>query len=483
MNFRMIFKSLGMVLCIEAMCMLPSLVVSLIYKQNDTGAFLISISILLLAGLLMTRIRAITKHIYARDGFAMVALGWILISVFGAMPFIVSGAIPSFVDAFFEAVSGFTTTGSSILKDVEVLPKGIVFWRSFTHWIGGMGVLVLTLAILPSAGANTIHIMKAETTGPNPGKIVPKMGQTAKILYIIYMVLTAINIVFLLVGGMPLYDSLIHAFGTAGTGGFSSKNLSVGAYGSVYIEIVITVFMLLFGVNFALYYQAIRGNLKSIIKDEEFRFYAGTVLAAIILIAFNINGRNVGSIWEGIRYSSFQVASVITTTGYATTDFNLWPVFSKAILLLLMVIGASAGSTGGGIKCIRILLLFKVIRREIAKIIHPRSVYTVKIGGRAVEEDTLSGVMAFFFLYMAIFAASTLVVAIDGKDLVTTISAVLSCIGNIGPGLELVGPLGNFSGFSVLSKVVLSLCMLLGRIEIYPILLLLTPSFWKRVNI
>lgn len=483
MNFRMIFKSLGMVLCIEGMCMFPSLAVSLIYKQSDSGAFLISISILLLAGLLMTRIRAVTKHIYARDGFAMVALGWILISVFGAMPFIVSGAIPSFVDAFFEAVSGFTTTGSSILKDVEVLPKGIVFWRSFTHWIGGMGVLVLTLAILPSAGANTIHIMKAETTGPNPGKIVPKMGQTAKILYIIYMVLTAINIVFLLVGGMPLYDSLIHAFGTAGTGGFSSKNLSVGAYGSVYFEIVITVFMLLFGVNFALYYQAIRGNLKSIIKDEEFRFYAGTVLAAIILIAFNINGKNVGSIWEGLRYSSFQVASVITTTGYATTDFNLWPVFSKAILLLLMVIGASAGSTGGGIKCIRILLLFKVIRREIAKIIHPRSVYTVKIGGRAVEEDTLSGVMAFFFLYMAIFAASTLVVAIDGKDLVTTISAVLSCIGNIGPGLELVGPLGNFSGFSVLSKVVLSLCMLLGRIEIYPILLLLTPSFWKRVNI
>ncbi len=483
MNFRMIFKSLGMVLCIEALCMVPALMISSFSGQDDTMAFVITILILVVVGLLMNKIKTVTTNIYSRDGFAIVALGWLMVSFFGALPFVLSGAIPSFIDALFESVSGFSTTGATILKEIEGLPRGILFWRSFTHWMGGMGVLVLTLAILPSIKANTLHIMKAESPGPTPEKLVPKIKQTVKILYFIYISLTVIHIIFLLTGGMSLYDSLIHAFGTAGTGGFSNRNLSVAAYNSAYIEVIITVFMLLFGANFALYYQVYKGNFKLIYKDEELCFYVGIVATSIILITLNINGRVVHSIWEALRYSSFQVASIITTTGYATADFNLWPGFSKFVLLLLMFIGASAGSTGGGIKCIRFLLLFKVAKREIFKIIHPRSVYTIKIGGNMVEEETLMGILTFFFLYIFIFIVSVLIISIEGKDIVTTATSVVSAMGNIGPGLGAVGPIGNFSDFSVISKAVLSLCMIFGRLEIYPLLLILTPTFWKRVNI
>lgn len=483
MNYKMIFKSLGTVLCIEAACMVPSLLVSLIYWQGDTVSFLLSILILAAFGFGLHRIKTATNDIYARDGFAIVALGWLLVSIFGALPFLISGAIPSVMDALFESVSGFSTTGASILRKVEELPKGILFWRSFTHWMGGMGVLILMLAILPSVKANTLHIMKAESPGPAPGKFVPKMGQVAKILYGIYVALTAVEVIFLLAGGMPVYDSLIHAFGTASTGGFSNRNASVGAYGSVYIETVITVFMLLFGVNFTVYYTMFKGNVKSILRDEELRFYLGTVLAAIVLITWNIRGSVFQSIGDAIRYSSFQVSSIITTTGYATADFNLWPLFSQWLIVLLMLIGASAGSTGGGMKCLRIILLFKIIKREIVKIIHPRSVQTVKINGSVVDEEILSGVMAFFFVYIAIFAASTVIVSLDNKDMISSSTAVLSAISNIGPGLGTVGPTGNYADFSLISKAVLSLCMIIGRLEIYPILLLFAPTFWKRVNI
>lgn len=483
MNFRMIFKSLGVVVCIEAACMLPALVVSLIYKQDDTMPFLLSILILLLIGFVMYQIKTVSVNIYARDGFAIVALGWLLISIFGALPFIFSGAIPSVMDAIFESISGFSTTGASILKEIERLPKGILFWRSFTHWMGGMGVLVLTLAILPSVKANTLHIMKAESPGPSPEKLVPKIGQTVKILYALYIVLTTLEVVLLLIAGMSLYDSLIHAFGTAGTGGFSNMNASVAAFGNAYIEVIITVFMILFGVNFAVYYQIYRGNFKNILRDEELRFYIGTVVAAIILVTLNINGKVFNSIWEALRHSSFQVSSIITTTGFATADFDLWPVFSKCMLVLLMFLGASAGSTGGGIKCIRVLLLFKIARREVVKIIHPRSVHTVKIGGSMIEEETLTSIMAFFFVYIVIFVLSSLIVTFDGKDMITSVTAVIATIGNIGPGLGAVGPTGNYADFSVLSKAVLSVCMIVGRLEIYPILLLFAPTFWKRVNI
>ncbi len=483
MNFRMIFRSLGLVMIVEAACMLPSLLVSLIYKQQDFLSFIITILAMVIFGLVLYSIKARNSNIYARDGFAIVSVGWVLVSFFGALPFFISGAIPSFIDAFFESASGFTTTGSTILKEIESLPRGILFWRSFTHWMGGMGVLVLTLAVLPKAGATTFQIMKAESPGPNPGKLVPKIGQTAKILYGIYIVLTLVQIGLLLIAGMPVYDSLIHAFGTAGTGGFSNMNKSVGAYGNVFIEVIITVFMFLFGINFTLYYQGLKGNIKSIFKDEEFRFYLGTVVAAILLITWNLYGTVFDSLWEGLRHASFQVSSIITTTGYATTDFNLWPVFSKSILVLLMFIGASAGSTGGGIKCIRIVLLFKAIKREIIKVIHPRSVYSVKLGGRIVEEETLTGVMTYFFAYIAIMVGSLFIVALDGMDLVTTFTAVATTIGNVGPGLEVVGPIGSFADFSFLSKLVFSIIMLFGRLEIFPMLILFTPSFWKRVNI
>ncbi len=483
MNFRMIFKSLGKVLFIEAVCMVPSLIVSLIYRQNDTQAFLISILMLLVIGFVLQRIKPVSTDIYVRDGFAIVSLSWIMVALFGAVPFVISGAIPHYADAFFEAVSGFTTTGATILQEVESLPRGILFWRSFTHWVGGMGVLVLMLAVLPTVKASSLSIMQAESPGPNPGKVVPKLGQSAKYLYIIYIVMTVILVIFLLIAGMPLFDSLCHAFGTAGTGGFSIKNTSIGAYNNVFIEVIITVFMFLFGVNFSLYYQIIRGNIKSFFKDTEFRLYLGIVLACMLLITLDLNGKVFGSVWESLRHASFQVSTIITTTGYATTNFDLWTSFSKSILVILMFIGACAGSTAGGIKNIRIVILMKTVRREISRIIHPRSVYTIKVDGKTIDNDTLSGVTTFFFTFITIFTLSVLVVSLDGKDMISNFTAVATSIGNVGPGLGIVGPMGNFSSYSDLSKLVFSFCMIVGRLEIFPVLLLFTPTFWKRVNI
>ncbi|MGI6086194.1 MAG: TrkH family potassium uptake protein [Acetivibrionales bacterium] len=483
MNGSMIIKNLGILLMVEAASMLPSLLIAVIYNQNDIMAFIITIIILILAGFVMFKIPVRNRNFYTRDGFAIVSLGWILLSLFGALPFYISGAIPSYADAFFEAVSGFTTTGSTILREIVSLPRGILFWRSFTNWMGGMGVLVMMLAVLPAAGANTLHIMKAESPGPDPGKLVPKIGQSAKILYLMYITLTTVQFLLLLTGGMPLYDALIHAFSTAGTGGFSNMNTSVGAYNNVYFEIVTTIFMFMFGINFTLYYQALKGNIKNVFKDEELRFYFITAVGAILLITWNTWGPNFRTIWESLRHASFQVTSVMTTTGFTSTNFDLWPVFSKSILLILMFIGATAGSTGGGIKCIRFILLFKTIKREIRRIIHPRSVFTVKYGGKTVDNEIMSGVMNYFFISMVIFTISLVLVSLDGFDMVTNFSAVVATINNIGPGLGIVGPMGNFADYSVFSKIVFSFTMLFGRLEIYPMLILLTPMFWKRVNI
>lgn len=483
MNTAMILKNLGILLMVEAGCMLPSLLVAIIYKQSDAMAFLLTIIILVVTGFVMNKVPARNKNFYTRDGFAIVSLGWILLSLFGALPFFISGAIPSYVDAFFETVSGFTTTGSTILKEIESLPRGILFWRSFTNWMGGMGVLVMMLAVLPAAGANTLQIMKAESPGPDPGKLVPRIGQTAKILYLMYIALTFVQSVLLLIGGMPLYDTLIHTFSTAGTGGFSNMNTSVGAYNNLYYEIIIGLFMFLFGVNFTLYYQAIKGGIKNIYKDEEFRFYLFTAVGAILLITLNTWGPNFASVWESLRHASFQVSSVMTTTGFSSTNFDLWPVFSKSILIVLMFVGASAGSTGGGIKCVRFVLLFKTIKREVRRIIHPRSVYTVKYSGKTVDNDVMSGVMSYFFIIIVVFTISLLLISLDGFDMVTNFSAVVATISNIGPGLAAVGPNGNFAAYSDLSKIIFSITMLFGRLEIYPMLILLAPTFWKKVNI
>ncbi|WHH61079.1 potassium transporter TrkG [Petroclostridium sp. X23] len=480
MNFAMVLKSLGILLICEAFAMFPSLIVAAIYEDGDAGAFATTILIIVVIGAILGMlIKPKSKSIYARDGFAIVALGWLLISFFGSLPFVFSGAIPSLVDSFFETSSGFTTTGASILTQIEGLPRGILFWRSFTHWVGGMGVLLLTLAILPTVGANTLQIMNAESPGPNPGKLVPKVGQTAKILYSIYGGITVLEVIFLVAAGMPLYDAFIHTFGTVGTGGFSNKNASIGAYNNVVFEVIITVFMLMCGANFALYYSALKGNIKSFFKDQEFKMYIAVVLGSMILITFNINGTIYQSIGESIRQASFQVASIVTTTGYATVDFNQWPTMSKMILLFLMFFGGCAGSTGGSIKQIRILLLLKIMKRELMQIIHPRAVYSVRVNGKNIEESTLSEVLGFFFMFMVISAVAVIIVSLDGKDMVTTLSSVAATMGNIGPGFEMVGATGNYSEFSILSKLVLSLCMIIGRLEIYPILLLMVPSFWK----
>lgn len=483
MNFKVVLRTLGILLVSEAVCMLPALLTAFIYKGDDASAFIYSILVLILIGVPLLMLKPQSQSIYARDGFAIVAIGWVLMSFFGALPFVISGAIPSFIDAFFEASSGFTTTGASILKAVEGLPKGILFWRSFTHWIGGMGVLVLTLAVLPSVSAGNFQIMKAESPGPTPGKLVPRVGETAKILYGIYIIFTVVEVILLRLTGMPLFDSLLNTFGTVGTGGFGILNTSIAGYNNVWAEIVITIFMLICGANFALYYYMIKGDFKSFFKDGEFKFYIGIVTASIILIAINLYGNIFESVGQSLRHSSFQVASIITTTGYASTDFEQWPMLSKAVLFILMFIGGCAGSTSGGLKSIRILLMIKITFRELLQIIHPRGVYTVKFAGKSVEEKTLSEVLAFFFMYMLIFIMAFLVISTDGKDMVTTITSVAATLGNVGPGFGMVGPMGNFSEWSDLSKIVLSFCMITGRLEIYPILLLMVPSFWKRVNI
>lgn len=483
MNFRVVLKILGMLLVCEALLMLPSLAVASVYNGTDIQAFALSILITGLVGVPLTSLKSSHRGMYARDGFAIVALGWILLSIFGGLPFFISGSIPSFIDCFFETASGFTTTGASILTNIESLPRGILFWRSFTHWVGGMGVIMLTLAILPSAGAGGMQMMKAESPGPSPGKIVPKVAETAKILYGIYLVITIVEIILLKIAGLPLFDAAIHTFGTVGTGGFSNMNSSVGSYNNLSVEIIITIFTFICGANFALYYQMLKGDLRAPLKDDEFRFYTGVIAVSIILITINLYGNVFSTLGESLRHSSFQVVTIISTTGFSSTDFEKWGMFSKIILFMLMFIGGCAGSTGGAIKNVRFLLLFKIMKRELLQIIHPKAVYSIRFDKRAVDEKTLSEVLGFFFMYIAIFIAAVLIVSLDNLDWATTVTSVAATLGNVGPGFGVVGAMGNYSSLSELSKIALSMCMIIGRLEIYPILLLGMPSFWKRINI
>jgi len=483
MNYKMMGRFLSQILFIEAVLMIPALCISLYCAEPmAVRGFLWSITIAAaIAGILYLLCRGAPSAFHAKEGMVCVAFSWIVLSLVGCLPFYLSREIPSYVDAFFEIVSGFTTTGASIVPAVEELSKGILYWRSFSHWVGGMGVLVFLLAITPSGEKGTgftMHLLRAESPGPDVGKLVPKMRKTAAILYIIYVILTLLDILFLLAGGMNLFESVCHAFGTAGTGGFGVKNDSYASY-SPYLQNVTTVFMLLFGVNFSCYYLLLLRQFKSVFRDEELRLYFGIVLGSIVLIVWNLWGY-YGSLEETVRHAAFQVASIMTTTGYATTDFDLWPSFSKTLLLCLMVVGASAGSTGGGLKVARLLLLLKGARRNIRQTLNPRKVEVVRNNGNVVDEKILASTNAYLAAYVIILFVVFAAISLDNFSTGTNFSAVLACFNNIGPGLELVGPVCNYSAYSALSKLVLSFAMLAGRLEIFPILVLFSQNTWKR---
>lgn len=483
MNVKSISRTVGLILLITGIFQLFPLLIAVIdHEPRNILAYIESLCLILLVGsALLLFSRGGNRMFSAQEGFAATGLSWIFMSVFGALPFFLSGQIPSYVDAFFEMVSGFTTTGASILTDVEALSRCNLFWRSFSHWLGGMGVLVFLLAVVPGArknGGTGIYLMRAESPGPSVDKLTPHLRQTAMILYGIYILLTALCIGCLLLGGMPVFDSFCIAFGTAGTGGFAIKNSSMGGY-SCFLQTVVTVFMFLFGVNFSLYYMLLLRKFKAVFKNEELRLYFGIAAGSIILIAINIS-RMYNTVYESVHHAAFQVVSIMTTTGYGTVDFEQWPAFSKAILLSLMFIGASAGSTGGGLKVSRVLLLMKSIRRTIRKALHPRRVQPVYMDGRAVSEEVCDNVNAYLAIYCVILVLSFAIISVDGFSIGTNFSAVASCFNNIGPGFELVGATQNFSIYSDLSKIILSLDMLLGRLEIFPLLLLLSPDTWSR---
>ncbi len=477
MNRRMVVFLLGRILLLEAALMLPSVLVGLIYREAITWCFLPAMGALGLLGLFGIK-KPKDTTIYAREGFLTVAAAWVLMSLFGAVPFWLCGGFETFWDCLFEIVSGFTTTGASILETVEQLPHCILFWRSFSHWVGGMGVLVFVLAVMPMSEERSMHLMRAEVPGPVKGKLVPRMRDTAKILYAVYTVLTVILIILLCAGGMPLFESVCHAFGAAGTGGFSVKNAGIKAYDSTYIHVVLSTFMLLFGVNFSLYHLILIGKWRAAVRSEELRVYGGIVATAVILITINTFSAAHG-FGLTLRDAYFQVSSIITTTGYATVNFDAWPGFSKMTLLLLMVFGACAGSTGGGLKISRVVILFKSARQEVRRMLHPRAVTVVRMEGKPVQSALIRATLTFFLLYIVCLATGVFLLSLGQQDFLTNFTATLACLSNIGPGLALVGPTENYGFFSGASKVLLSLEMLAGRLELFPIILLFSPLTYR----
>ena len=479
MNFRMIGQVVGRVLCIEAALMLLPMIAAVIYDESPVP-FLITIGITGGIGLVMWRVRAKSGGITARDGFLIVGLSWIAMSLLGAIPFVLTGDIPNYVDALFETISGLTTTGASVVTSPESMTRGGMFWRLFTHWIGGMGILVFVLAVLPMSGNRSMHIMRAEVPGPTVGKLVPRIRKTASILYLLYIALTLVETVLLIAGGMSFYDALLHSFATAGTGGLSTRALSIGYYNSAYIDIVVGVFMILFGANFSLYYLILLGNIRTALRNEELRWFLGIIAFAVITIAVDI--RNLyGGVGHALRYAFFQVTSIISTTGFATADFNLWPVAAKMVIIILMFIGSCAGSTAGGIKVCRIGMMCKQGLRAVRHTFQPRKVQTVRFEGKGVSETLLQETATFIFVYVTMVLLGTLLVSLEGTyDLETNFSAALTCMSNVGPGLGAVGPVEDFTGYSPFSKVVLSLLMLAGRLEIFPMLALFHPAIWKK---
>ena len=476
MNRRMIAYVLGILLLCEAGLLLFPTAVALIFSENVVTSFLFSIAILVICGFILVKCKPKDTTIYARDGLIIVSLGWIVLSLFGALPFFLSGEIPHYIDAVFETVSGFTTTGSSILSNVEALSKSMLFWRSFTHWIGGMGVLVFLLAIVPLSGGSNMNLMRAESPGPSVGKLVPKMRYTARILYVIYFALTILELIALLIAKMPWFDALCISVGTAGTGGFGILNSSIGGY-SIAVQWIVTIFMILFGINFNAYYLILFGQIKNAFKMEEVRVFLSVVLLAIVIITFDISNM-YGSLFEAVTDSAFQVASVVSSTGFATTDFDLWPGLSKTILVLLMFMGACAGSTGGGIKVSRFVLVAKSIKKELHSYIHPKAVKQIVMDDKEVEYGTVRSVFIYFLTFATLFVVSILIIALEEKDLVTNFTSVLATMNNIGPGLSMVGPTQNFAHFSILSKWVFMFDMLAGRLELFPLLILFHPSIW-----
>ena len=478
MNYRIVCNVLGKVLLAEALLMLLPLGAALVYGESVLP-FVFTILPLAAVGGGLSLVKTRKNDLFAREGFVIVGLSWILMSAFGALPFVFAGDVPHYVDAFFETVSGFTTTGASILNDIEAMSRGCMFWRLFTHWIGGMGVLVFIAAILPVSGDHYMHIMRAEVPGPEVSKLVPRARKTARILYLIYLTMTLIETVLLVCGGMSFYDALLHAFATAGTGGFSTRAASIAAYDSVYIDLVISVFMLLFGVNFNLYYLILIGQAAGALKSEELLVYLGVIAASVLAIAANIASM-VGGFAQGLRYSFFQVMTIVSTTGFATADFDAWPEFSRWLLVLLMFMGSCAGSTGGGIKVSRVIILVKSYFNELKQLILPTRVRRIWLEGKAVSDTTVRSVLVVFHVYIAIIGLSVLVLTFDGRDMITNFTASCACIFNVGPGLGLVGPTGNYAFFSDLSKLTLSMEMLVGRLEVFPVLFLFAPSVWRK---
>ena len=475
MNKRKIISIIGKIILIEAVLMLPSLLVALYYGDGDAPAFLCTMLPAVVVGLLFSSVKQAEKRISSRDGYFIVAAAWIIISIIGALPLYIAGGFPSYFNALFEIVSGFTTTGASVLAEPAELGHGVIFWRSFTHWIGGMGVLVFVLMVMPMENDNSMHLVRAEVPGPTAGKLVPRMRTTSMILYGIYTVMTLVLITLLRGGKMPLFDSFCIAFGTAGTGGFAISAAGIAGYHSAYIEIVLGIFMLLFGINFNLYHLLLLKKFKDVLKSEETRVYLGIVAAATIAITLNILHQTAG-LATAAREAFFQVSSIITTTGFATVDFNLWPEFSKHVLVLLMVIGACAGSTGGGMKVSRVIILVKSLFAEIKQIISPKAVITVRLDNKPVDKKTLNSTRVYAAAYMILVCGFTLLLSLDGLDFTTNFTAVMACFNNIGPGLGLVGPAANFSVYSDWAQVLLSVAMLTGRLEIFPMFLLLSRS-------
>lgn len=478
MNYGVVLRVLGIILIIESILMLPPYVIALFSNQGDSMAFLVSILLTLMFGLLFARKKKVPPKINPRDGFAIVTFAWILVSLFGALPLYMTNTTETFIDAFFEIVSGFTTTGATILTDLESLPRAIVFWRSFTHWIGGMGILVFTLALLPLLGISGFQIYKAESPGPVAGKIVPRLRDTAKILYITYFTMTILQVVLLLFGGMDLYDSLLYTFATVGTGGFAISNNGISAYNSTYIYVIVGIFMMLSGINFSLYYVAFKGKIRDIFEDEELKLFLTIIIASVVLISINLITSSYKSIGMAIRDAFFHVSSMITTTGFSVTDIEAWPSFSRGILMILMIIGGSAGSTAGGMKIIRVLVVLKLIKREVGMLFHPRAVMPIKINKKLMPNEKIASIYSFLTLYVVIFVISTLLITLEGVDLATAAAAVISTFGNI--GIEFSGNTKNLEEFSQLTKLLFSFLMLLGRLELFTVIALFAPRTWRK---